>query len=164
MTEALGRIELPLDGPRGPDVLCEVVVPGPWLASGERIQIDLPGRLTCAACSGGGCDACGRSGALELPPREGPLELTLPTQLEPAALVRVRIPGCGGASPDAALGRGQLILSVRAGDEPSRGVRRCVSAAIKPTRVDPRSAARMVVFLALVALLFVYLLRFSGWL
>ncbi|MBX3226510.1 MAG: hypothetical protein KIT84_32385 [Labilithrix sp.] len=33
---------------------------------GEAVELVVPSRLACARCDGGGCDACGRSGALRL--------------------------------------------------------------------------------------------------
>lgn len=33
---------------------------------GEEVEVLVPARLACARCDGGGCDGCGRSGALRL--------------------------------------------------------------------------------------------------
>lgn len=162
MTEPLARIALDLEGPRGPDVLHEIEVPAPWFERGARVQVDLPRRLVCAACEGGGCDRCGRSGAFEVP-RDEPLEFTLPTGTEPGVGVRVRFPGLGAASAEATEGRGQLVLSVRVGEQPSRGVFAQPEEPLKATRADSALALRILAMVVLVTLLFVFLLWFSGW-
>lgn len=168
MSEPLARISLCVDGPRGPDVLCEIAVPAEWFAQGRRLQIDLPGRLTCASCDGGGCDTCGRSGALEVPKPETPLELTLPISAGEVGRFRVRIPGLGADSGDDAVPRGHLMLSVRAGEPVSRGVSALASESlasrpVKPTTADPAFVLRILLMVVFVSLLFVLLLRFSGW-
>ncbi len=163
MSEALAKISLEVEGPRGPDVSCDIVVPADWLAAGRRIQVALPERLVCASCSGGGCDTCGRSGALAVPKADTPLELTLPTSGAWPGAVRVRLPGWGaeGAAPGEP--RGHLMLFVRAGDEPSRGVFAISPELIKKTTADPAFVLRILLMVVLVSLLFVFLLRFSGW-
>jgi hypothetical protein len=173
VSEPLARISLDVDGPRGPDVLCEIVVPAEWFTDGRRLQIDLPGRLTCANCSGGGCDACGRSGALETPKVEEPLELTLPSSAGSLGRFRVRIPGLGAESGEAGLARGHLLLTVRAGEPVSRGVSALPSEALpndslasepfKATRAEPAFVLRILLMVVFVSLLFVFLLWFSGW-
>jgi hypothetical protein len=161
MTE-LGRIALDLEGPRGPDVLHEIHVPAEWALSGVRIRVEVPRRLACAVCEGGGCDRCGRSGAFEVPDGE-PLEFTLPSAGESSAGVRVRFPGLGAVGTEPAEARGQLVLSVRVGDQPSRGVAALRDEPVKATRADPALALRILTMVVLVTLLFVFLLWFSGW-
>ena len=88
--KVLARITSP-DRPRGPDVEMTLSVPEEWVVEGATIEIELPRNLTCAACSGGGCDACERSGAVSLRGRKDPIELlefTLPKRdVDPVALV-----------------------------------------------------------------------------
>lgn len=168
MSEPLARISLEVDGPRGPDVDCEITVPAEWFTEGCRIEIDVPSRLACASCAGGGCDACGRSGAFDVPRAEAPLELTLPHVDAAQSRLRVRIPGLGAASRDPEQPRGHLMLSVRVGEGPSRGVQVLPSqlspgAPLKPTTADPAFVLRILLMVAFVSLLFVFLLRFSGW-
>ena len=161
MSETLAKLELDTNGPRGPDVTCDIVVPAVWLAQGYRIAVDLPARLGCASCGGGGCDTCGKSGVLLVPRGEEPLELTLPSVAEPAGAVRVRLPGWGAAGADPDQPRGQLILAVRAGEQPSRGVRTLSHGSGKVA--DAQLVGRILLMVALVSLLFVFLLWFSGW-
>jgi hypothetical protein len=113
-----------LHGPRGPDGRHEIVVPEGWLGEGAWVEIPLPRLLNCAACEGGGCDRCERSGAVATRPRKTlteVVELQLPTA--PAIL---RVPRRGGLPGEEAqgLGRGVLLLAVRTGAAPSEGVRR----------------------------------------
>lgn len=52
--------------PRGADVSLRVVVPAAWFVEGRSIEVELLRNLTCARCSGGGCNACNQSGAITL--------------------------------------------------------------------------------------------------
>ena len=126
--QALGRVlrDEDLVGPRGPDATLRVSVPPSWLAESAWIELDLPRMLACAACSGGGCDLCGRSGAVatrgrkELPEI---VELRLPTSERGAT---VRLPARGGLpeSGDLTLPRGMLLLTITPGEAATEGVRR----------------------------------------
>jgi hypothetical protein len=100
-----------------------VEVPDAWLAGGDTIEVVVPPRVACARCDGGGCDACGRSGALRLPEDEAArtLRLSLPTTAE-ASIVRLVRP----LGPDAGLE--QLWLELRAADEASPFCRRLTRA------------------------------------
>jgi hypothetical protein len=83
-----------------------IEVPEAWFEEGAHLEIELPPRLVCARCEGGGCDACGRSGAITLHSQnEEPLvvRVGLP-KAPPSGVVVLRIPE-GGApyrSPGAA--------------------------------------------------------------
>jgi hypothetical protein len=140
-SQVLGRITTSMERPRGPDVQMSVAVPEEWVASGATLEIELPRNLACAACGGGGCDACERSGAVSLRGRKDPVEtveVTLPViQGEPsssrARLVVVRIPDRGGLPPlGLELPRGNLLLSVRTGPELQRGVTRLAQPSMPP--------------------------------
>jgi hypothetical protein len=76
---------------------------------GEAIAIVVPSRLVCARCEGGGCDSCGRSGAirLELSEAERTTHVVLPSDTREA--VRVRLVRPLGESA----GLEQLTLEVR---------------------------------------------------
>jgi len=132
--KVLGRITT-ADGPRGPDVELRVSVPSEWIAEGATLEIELPRNLLCAACKGGGCDACDRSGAVSVRGKKDPIErveVTLPAASPDSAPVPsegrtlvVRIPDRGGAPAEGSdLPRGHLLLSVSTGPELSRGVSR----------------------------------------
>lgn len=176
----LGRVTGNLEVPRGPDVTHKVRVKPEWLEVGATIEFELPRNLSCAACKGGGCDKCERSGAITLRDRSEPAELvtvTLPRHtpdLETTASGRgviVRIPERGGLSDSPKKPRGLLLLSVspaqisdvtlvQAPPPPPEVVPSKHPTVAPVRRVDP-----VVVALAiLVLLLLAYLawLRFSG--
>lgn len=67
-----------------------VEVPPDW--AGADVEIDVPSRLVCGACDGGGCDRCGRSGAIRRPDTASPLQLQLPSVLGPGVAVRIPQP------------------------------------------------------------------------
>jgi hypothetical protein len=97
-----------------------------WLVTGEVIELELPRNLACAACGGGGCDACGRSGAITLRSREEPaevVEVTLPARpaddVPDSRGLTLRIPEQGGLpAPGSELPRGLLLLTVVPSPEP----------------------------------------------
>jgi hypothetical protein len=101
-------------------VLHRVKVRREWLAVGEVVELELPRNLACAACGGGGCDACGRSGAITLRQRDEPaevVEVTLPArsgeELPDSRGITLRIPEQGGLPPpNSELPRGGLLLTV----------------------------------------------------
>jgi len=122
-----------LNVPRGPDVSHRIRVPAAWLESGEVVEFELPRNLTCAACEGGGCDACQRAGAITMRGRqELPeiLSVTLPTRKPEAdgegRSVVIRIPEQGGLSPEQGevLPRGLLLLRVEPAEVGDPGVTR----------------------------------------
>ncbi len=120
MSNVLGRVTTgAVDGPRGPDVVHRIRVARGWFSRGATIDIALPRNVTCARCEGGGCDACGRSGAISLCERdvsEPPLTLALPKEGELSAtgdapLLVLRVPERGGFG-HAGEPRGLLLLQV----------------------------------------------------
>ena len=158
-----------LEGPRGPDGTLRVVVPGPWLAESAWVEIDLPRMLACASCSGGGCDLCGRSGAVATRARkELPeiVELRLPASETGAT---VRLPKRGGLPEEGDLyrPRGMLLLTVVPGEPVSEGVRRRVEEEIAPEAVPeaplalPARPLPVSVLFAIAAALVVALAIFS---
>ena len=182
MGQVLGRVTGGHDAPRGPDVSHRVRVPSDWLHEGLLIEIELPRHLRCAACDGGGCDTCERSGALTVRGRGEPAEIVevrLPQRGPDSATdsrpVVIRIPELGGlpaAGED--LPRGNLLLGVVVAAEPDANVRllekppAVVLAPVPAPRslmpVAPRRS-RVVPVVALLVLLWVALLvwlRLSG--
>lgn len=127
LPEVLARVtSRAASGPRGPDVLHRVKVRREWLLRGEVIELELPRNLSCAECGGGGCDKCGRSGAITLRRRNEPaevVEVTLPARPvddEPDSRgITLRIPEQGGLpDPGSDLPRGLLLLTVVPSQEP----------------------------------------------
>lgn len=137
----------PVDVPRGADVLHKVRVPASWLDEGATLELDLPRNLACAKCSGGGCDACKRSGAVSLRGRRDPVEIvrvTLPKRGDSAELsasergIVIRIPERGGAAEIEGMPRGVLMLTVIATDRADPGVIR-----VEPMVVAPPEPERV---------------------
>ena len=102
-----------------------------WLTVGEVVELELPRNLACAGCGGGGCDTCGRSGAITLRRRNEPaevVEVTLPArpddELPDSRGLTLRIPEQGGL-PEAGsdLPRGLLLLTVVPSSESDRSVK-----------------------------------------
>lgn len=128
LPEVLARVtSRAVEGPRGPDVLHRIRVPREWLSAGEVIELELPRNLACAACGGGGCDTCGRSGAITLRQRDElaeVVEVTLPvrpgadTEEAEQQGLTLRIPEQGGLpEPGSELPRGMLLLTLVPSDE-----------------------------------------------
>jgi hypothetical protein len=134
LPEVLARVtSRAVEGPRGPDVLHRVKVAREWLSAGEVIELELPRNLACAACGGGGCDTCHRSGAITLRQRDElaeVVEVTLPARqgADPAAPdfqgLTLRIPEQGGLpEPGSELPRGMLLLTLVPSQEPDPRVK-----------------------------------------
>ena len=132
LPEVLARVKSrAVEGPRGPDVLHRVKVRREWLSVGEVIELELPRNVACAACGGGGCDTCGRSGAITLRRRDEPaevVEVTLPAraadELPDSRGITLRIPEQGGLPPpDSSLPRGVLLLTVVPSPEPDPNIK-----------------------------------------
>jgi hypothetical protein len=112
-------------------VLHRVKVRREWLTVGEVIELELPRNLACAACGGGGCDACGRSGAITLRKRDEPaevVEITLPARksddLPDSRGITLRIPEQGGLPElGSELPRGVLLLTVVPSAEPDPSIK-----------------------------------------
>lgn len=118
----LAKLQIEPRPDRGPDVEHHVRVPVAWLERGATIECELPRRLPCATCSGGGCDVCARSGAFVLydkgaEPTRVVVHLT-PSQPGPRA---VRLHDIGAPAADGT--KGCLILHIGLG-EAGPGVRR----------------------------------------
>jgi len=114
-------------------VVHRIRVPRAWLEDGDVVEFEVPRNLSCAACDGGGCDSCERSGAITLRGRnELPeiLSVTLPMRkAQPNAEERavvIRIPEQGGLPPEEGevLPRGLLLLRVEPAEVADPGVSR----------------------------------------
>ncbi len=136
----LGRVTDPaaLDDERGAIGALELTVPPAW--AGGRARIRVPRAVTCRRCEGGGCDACGRRGALPTPEGEGAraIDVQLPPDLGRTVAVRVPRP-FGDAAPIAQLvltfvpgpeGERIELLAPHAGDPPRPGGSRVVPVAV----------------------------------
>ena len=131
MPQVIGRVVTgTYETVRGPDVLHRVAIARDWLLEGGLVELALPRNLTCAACEGGGCDRCGRSGAIALRARgeaAEPLQLTLPKrtteELAEQPSFVLRVPGQGGRDAGGVEARGLLLLRITAGSTSDPGVR-----------------------------------------
>jgi hypothetical protein len=83
-----------------------------WLAPGTLLELVVPVRLACARCDGGGCDACGKSGAIRISGDEQKRSLRI-TLSESARGVRLVRP----LGEDAGLD--QLVIELRPAAVPS---------------------------------------------
>lgn len=142
----LGKVTGAIDVPRGADVMHRLHIAAEWLDEGALIEFELPRNLKCAACEGGGCDKCERSGAISLRGRKDLAEIvqvTLPkraeSNLESTASGRaivIRIPERGGFAEDPALPRGILLLSVVPSGSPDPGVARIERPVMPPVLTE----------------------------
>jgi hypothetical protein len=110
----------------GPAGRVAVTVPHAWLEEGALVEVALPTLVACAACDGGGCDGCARSGAhrLELPAHERTVQVALtPTRAEAFALRLLDPLGAGGSLS-------VLVLELRYGEVASVGCRRIPNAVV----------------------------------
>jgi hypothetical protein len=105
-----------LDRKRDPRGRASIVVPQTWMREGARLEVDLPSKLRCDLCDGGGCDACERSGAYALPDDRKPITVTLPRTSDDVFALRV-------TNPFADVEPRMLVVHVAAGESASKGVR-----------------------------------------
>ncbi|MBI2388533.1 MAG: hypothetical protein HYV09_02855 [Deltaproteobacteria bacterium] len=104
-----------LDAKKSPRARVSIVVPTAWLREGARLELAVPAKLRCDLCDGGGCDACGRSGAYRAPEEGAKVALTLPRVTDDFLALRVTNP-FGDREPTL------LVVRLAAGVEPSAGV------------------------------------------
>lgn len=151
MAKQLARVTdiAALDAHEGPIARLRIAVPAEWFVASATLIIDAPRMLACERCSGGGCDGCGRSGALRAPDPLAlrQLDLTLPSGCEEGTLVRVPRP-----FDDCVIE--QLIVEVRFAAAPTRGVRRVATTALAGP-AQRESTMRQTLALALVVALLV---------
>jgi hypothetical protein len=160
----LGKVTRELDVARGPDVQLRITVQSSWF--GQRIALCLPRNLNCAACSGGGCDRCGRAGALSMfergtPPRS--VELALPRLTDDAREICIRVPHEGALDEQGGVeGRGHLLLTVCPGAGSDEGVMLCAERSVDAERA--LLMRRSIIMAVLLIALFFGMLKLSGWL
>lgn len=166
MSQPLGKVTGDLEAARGPDVEHQIQVPESWM--GSSVAVELPRNLNCAACQGGGCDRCERAGALSLRGRDeaaASFVVALPgLETMGEAGLCLRIPERGAKSLEDSQGRGHLLLKVRSG-ELSPGVSLVKDElALTPEQERLQMIRRSTVMAVCLILLFIGLLRLSGWL
>lgn len=148
-------------------------VPRAWLDRGATIELELPRSLTCARCDGGGCDRCGRAGAIRLRLADDPAQtvqvcLPDPNHLAPEQSSKslvLRIPDAGGHADGDELPRGVLMLHINESVEPDASVRLAGAAELLRELRAPREVVvRSAVIAGLLFLAFLWMLHLSGWL
>lgn len=166
MSQPLGKVTGDLAADRGPDVELRLTVEHTWF--GRAVDIKLPRNLNCAACSGGGCDRCERAGALSLwergaAPRE--IQVVLPPAPEKNGEVCIRVPGEGALplAEQSDLGRGHLLLWVRAGTSSDQAIVLCPASELHVVPREELIKRSAVMAICLIALFF-GMLKLSGWL
>lgn len=108
----LARVLRPQGEPRGADVRWRVDVARGTLVEGAELELEVPRRLTCARCDGGGCDTCDRRGAISLRGAEQPPEkLNIVLSHAASGSVRLRIPEQGAKGAEG-VPRGDLELTL----------------------------------------------------
>jgi hypothetical protein len=135
-----------LDASIGGRARLRIDVPAAWLEEGAEVELTAPGRLPCAGCGGGGCDACARSGVFRAPeaPGERVLHAHLPRAQASCAALALRIVQPFG--PSSAIEH--LVIELRVGPGPSAGVTR-VAPPLTPSGGGAELPRRAVVTVAL---------------
>jgi hypothetical protein len=88
-----------------------------WLVSGGTLFIDLPRRLSCAACEGGGCSRCKNAGGYRLSNEAERTPLRLEIQRTEREAMRIRVPLAGNDDVDV------VLVEIARGEPPSAFVR-----------------------------------------
>ena len=137
-----------LDAAAGARGRLRVMVLEAWAEERAFVEITTPTRVACARCEGGGCDGCGRSGALRTPeePAARVVQVQLPARLGAGVALRLVRPFGEEASIE------QLLLEIVAGPEPSAGVVRLAPPPEPPARPSLPLRATATIF-AVIALL-----------
>ncbi|HSC87649.1 MAG TPA: hypothetical protein VLC09_10280 [Polyangiaceae bacterium] len=168
MSEVLGRVTTELEVERGPDAELRVSMPPPWFGAGSTLRVEVPRRLPCATCHGGGCDRCERSGGVVTATGEGelePLELVMPARVEQGGDWAIRVPHRGGLAREPGTPAGHLLVILARAAEPSAGVTRIATSSQERRDAERALLMRRSLFVAVgLILTFVGLLRLSGWL
>lgn len=125
-----------------------ITIPLDALRRGAELEVDVPRRLQCARCDGGGCDRCDRTGIVRAPDDDALRVVRVRVVSETGAAVEVRVPQPFGG--DSAIR--QLLLEVRGSEEtaPSvRAIRPLASTALTTTRSGQMPANRVATMVAL---------------
>jgi hypothetical protein len=168
----LAKVTGDLDVPRGPDVVLSIFVHPDWL--GREVEVSIPRNVHCAACEGGGCDGCNRTGAITLQGSgEEPtvVALGLPdAEVKGESGLVIRLPDLGGSSAEPGRPRGHLLLRVVCTSDTAKLTTGPAVTLLRsgPGRMhhDERVALakRSLIMAVVVTLLFLGMLRLSGWL
>ncbi|MFO0553875.1 MAG: hypothetical protein U0271_36165 [Polyangiaceae bacterium] len=135
-----------------------VGVPVSWALA--TLDITLPKLLACAACDGGGCDRCQRSGALR---SSGVVVIRVQLPAELARGVVLRVPDPFTSSDDTPVRVDVLLVEVVPAEVPAASCRRVeVAPSALSSQPMGRKAPWLPVALAVVALLLVIAFAMRG--
>ena len=147
---ALGKLldKDTLDSDVGARARARIAVPPRWCDDTALVEVTLPRTLMCARCEGGGCDGCGRSGALRGPKNEASrrVRVRLPQNLGEGVAMRIADPFGHGAAI------AQLWIEVRPSESPSPTVRRLTPEKRERRRILPRMVAALAILVTLLAI------------
>lgn len=125
MAQALGRVvdSSALDACAEPRGRHAIEIPVAWV--GAEILVEIPARISCARCDGGGCDGCNRRGGhrIEGDEQDRSVRVKLPHAMDGTVVLRLVRPF---GDEDASIA--QLHLEARVGSEASTGVILCALA------------------------------------
>lgn len=147
-----------LESAAGLRVRLEVEIPTTW--KDAKIFVELPRRLVCARCEGGGCDNCGRRGGVRLDEAHVGTQIVVPLPKELGDklgdAVEIRLPEPFG--PDGPVN--QLFMRVRRGMRATAGVHRPLRPLTRMRRIRARdfalyAAIALIPLAAMLAALFV---------
>ena len=146
MSTPLARVLDPaaLDVLDGRSACVDIVVPDGWVADGSQVEFTLPLRVTCARCDGGGCDSCDRSGAFRLSEASADRCVTLVVPPKVPSKLRLAEPLADGTLA-------LLQVGVRAGPEPSRGLKRIAPRRRRAAVTQPASSVAPIPWLLIAA-------------
>jgi hypothetical protein len=117
----LARVADPaaLDRATGPQAKLELQVPASWIVDGCALEVAVPKLINCARCDGGGCDSCGRRGALRAPAEQQrrTIQVSLPGDHTTAVQLRLVDPFVDSEIE-------QLLVCLHPGSPTTAGVRR----------------------------------------
>ena len=147
----LARVTDPaqLDQATGPQAKLELRVPASWLVEGCAVEVAVPKLLCCARCDGGGCDSCGRGGALRAPAElsQRTIQMSLPGEHTTAVQLRIAQP-----FDDSEID--QLLVHLHPGAPTTTGVRRVgTSMQLAPTSLASWVQPALKIALVLLAIL-----------
>jgi hypothetical protein len=106
-----------LDDPSSRIGLLKIDVSPRWLTSGGTLVIDLPKRVTCATCDGGGCSRCSNSGGFRIAEEHRQTPVRVEMAASSLDSMRIRVPLQGREDVDL------LLLEIASKEVPSALVR-----------------------------------------
>jgi hypothetical protein len=139
-----------IDDPSARVALLKIDAAPRWLQSGGTLVIDLPKRLVCASCEGGGCSRCDNSGGYRLADDSARPPLRINMASSRADGMRVRVASKELDEVDV------VVVQISSREPPSRFVRHepCSPILLRPAPTPSMSATGIIAtVIALTAML-----------